>query len=60
MKEGLVSVRGDNVRQPSPELQRLKDLEEQAKKERKGKWDDSVNPEVRCAYVYRAFGIILH
>lgn len=41
VKEGLVSVRRDNARTPTPELQRLLDLEEQAKKEGKGKWGSS-------------------
>lgn len=41
VKEGLVNVRRDNARTPTPELQRLLDLEEQAKKEGKNKWGSS-------------------
>lgn len=41
VKEGLVNVRRDNARTPTPELQRLLDLEEQAKKEGKNKWGNS-------------------
>lgn len=41
VQEGLVSVRKDNARQPSPELQRLLDLEESAKSAGKGKWSNS-------------------
>ncbi|XP_031619564.1 staphylococcal nuclease domain-containing protein 1 [Contarinia nasturtii] len=39
VQEGLVSVRKDNARTPSPELQRLIDLEEAAKSAGKGKWN---------------------
>lgn len=38
VQEGLVSVRKDNARTPSPELQRLLDLEEAAKAAGKNKW----------------------
>lgn len=41
VQEGLVSVRRDNARQSSPELQRLLDLEEAAKAAGKGKWNTS-------------------
>ena len=39
--EGLVTVRRENVRQPSEALQRLIELEDAAKTARKGKWSDS-------------------
>lgn len=45
VQEGLVSVRKDNARTPSPELQRLLDLEEAAKAANKNKWDTQANPE---------------
>lgn len=41
VQEGLVTVRKDNSRAPSPELQRLIDLEEAAKAAGKGKWGSS-------------------
>lgn len=41
VQEGLVSVRKDNARAASPELQRLLDLEEAAKSAGKGKWSSS-------------------
>lgn len=40
VQEGLVQVRKDSARQPSPELQRLIDLEESAKSSGKGKWSN--------------------
>lgn len=43
VQEGLVSVRRDNARTPSPELQRLLDLEDAAKSAGKGKWDTQSN-----------------
>lgn len=45
VQEGLVSVRKDNARTPSPELQRLLDLEEAAKGANKGKWNTSTSSE---------------
>lgn len=39
VQEGLVSVRKDNARNPTPEQQRLLDLEEIAKSAGKGKWN---------------------
>lgn len=47
VQEGLVSVRKDNARTPSPELQRLLDLEEAAKSAGKGKWGNSTPESVR-------------
>lgn len=48
VKEGLVNVRRDNARSPTPELQRLLELEEQAKKDGKNKWgNSSQNDHVR-------------
>lgn len=48
VQEGLVSVRKDNARTPSPELQRLLDFEEAAKAAGKGKWNNSsANEHVR-------------
>lgn len=48
VQEGLVLVRKDNGRTPSPELQRLIDLEEAAKSAKKGKWENqSSNEHVR-------------
>lgn len=41
VQEGLVTVRKDNSRAPSPELQRLIDLEEAAKAAGKNKWGSS-------------------
>lgn len=41
VQEGLVSVRRDNSRTPTPELQRLLELEEQAKAAGKNKWGSS-------------------
>lgn len=38
VQEGLVTVRKDNARTPSPELQRLIELEEAAKNAGKNKW----------------------
>lgn len=48
VEEGLVSVRKDNARNPTPELQRLIELEEAAKAAGKGKWgNDSSQDHVR-------------
>lgn len=47
VQEGLVSVRKDNARTPSPELQRLLDLEEAAKAAGKNKWGQSPSEHVR-------------
>lgn len=47
VKEGLVNVRRDNARTPTPELQRLLDLEDQARKDGKGKWGSSPSDHVR-------------
>lgn len=41
VREGLVNVRKDSGRPPTPELQRLLELEEQAKKDGKNKWSNS-------------------
>lgn len=41
VREGLVNVRRDSARNPTPELQRLLELEEQAKKDGKNKWSNS-------------------
>lgn len=45
VEEGLVSVRKDNARNPTPELQRLIELEEAAKSAGKGKWGNSSSQE---------------
>lgn len=45
VQEGLVSVRRDNARSPSPDLQRLLDLEDAAKAAGKGKWGSSATTE---------------
>lgn len=47
VQEGLVSVRRDNARTPSPELQRLIDLEEAAKSANKNKWSSQSSDHVR-------------
>lgn len=48
VQEGLVTVRKDNSRTPSPELQRLLDLEEAAKTAGKGKWGSApANEHIR-------------
>lgn len=48
VQEGLVTVRKDNSRTPSPELQRLVDLEEAAKAAGKGKWGSApANEHIR-------------
>ncbi len=45
VSEGLVSVRSEGIRQPSAELQRLIDLENQAKTAGKGRYSGSANAE---------------
>lgn len=45
VEEGLVSVRKDNARNPTPELQRLIELEQAAKAAGKGKWNQSSSPQ---------------
>lgn len=45
VQEGLVSVRKDNARNPTPEQQRLLDLEEVAKSASKGKWNSAAAAE---------------
>lgn len=47
VREGYVSVRKDNARTPTPELQKLLDLEEAAKSEGKNKWGNTSNEHVR-------------
>ncbi|BET03491.1 Ebna2 Hypothetical protein protein P100 [Nesidiocoris tenuis] len=40
VKEGLASVRNENARSPSAEMQKLLELQEQAKSAKRGKWSD--------------------
>lgn len=47
VQEGLVSVRKDGGRAPTPELQKLIELEEEAKNKGKNKWGNSPSDHVR-------------